>query len=79
LKKILKVIIRTESLEEFLVQARDTAQKADRGEFSDESVTFSFEDSREMFNKNPKEISFLQVGDEFRKAYISIDSTVHIC
>ena len=49
LKKILKVIIRTESLEEFLVQARDTAQKVDRGEFLDESVTFSFEDSREMY------------------------------
>jgi hypothetical protein len=46
---MLKVIIHTESLEEFLVQARDTAQKADRGEFLDESVTFSFEDSKEMF------------------------------
>jgi predicted transcriptional regulator len=44
-----KVIIRTESLEDFLVQARDTAQKADRGEFIEESVTFSFEDPKEMF------------------------------
>jgi hypothetical protein len=31
------------------------------------------------FNANPKEISFLQVGDEFRKAYISIASTVQHC
>jgi len=46
---MLKVIIHTESLEEFLVQARDTAQKADRGEFLKEEVTFSFEDSNEMF------------------------------
>jgi hypothetical protein len=46
---MLKVIIHTESLEDFLVQARDTAQKADRSEFLDESVTFSFEDSKEMF------------------------------
>ena len=43
-----KLIIRTESLEDFWVQARDTAQKADRGEFLKEEVNFSFEDSKEM-------------------------------
>jgi predicted transcriptional regulator len=46
---MLKVIIRTESLEDFFYKARKTAQKADRGEFLKEEVTFSFEDSKEMF------------------------------
>ena len=48
-KKMTKVIIRTDEVEGFFDRARKAAQKADRGKSFKKSATFSFEDPKEMF------------------------------
>ena len=48
-KKMTKVIIRTDKVEGFFDRARKAAQKADRDESFKKSATFSFEDPKEMF------------------------------
>lgn len=44
-----KLIVRTDSVGGFFERARKSAQKADRGMAFKKSVTFSFEDPKEMF------------------------------
>jgi predicted transcriptional regulator len=45
-----KVVIRTGDLKGFFARAKTAAQKADRGEKFDKSITFSFEDPADMFS-----------------------------
>ncbi len=44
---MIKVIIRTDRIEDFFERARKAAQKSDHGEPFNQSVTFSFEDPHE--------------------------------
>ncbi len=44
-----KVVIRTGDVKGFFARAKMAAQKADRGEKLDKSVTFSFQDPAQMF------------------------------
>ena len=44
-----KVVIRTGNVKDFFARAKVVAQKADRGEPLNKSVTFSFEDPAQMF------------------------------
>ena len=48
-KIVSKVVIRTGDVKDFFARAQAAAQKADRGEELDQSVTFSFEDPTQMF------------------------------
>lgn len=44
-----KVVIRTDTVEEFFERARDAARKADQAQAFDDKVTLSFEDPQRMF------------------------------
>ncbi len=44
-----KVVIRTGDVKGFFARAKMAAQKADRGEKLDKSVTFSFQDPAQLF------------------------------
>lgn len=45
-----KVIVRTGTVTDFFTRAKAAAQKADRAEKLDKTVTFSFEEPSEMFS-----------------------------
>ena len=65
-KKMTKVIIRTNKVEDFFDRARKAAQKADQGESFKKTVTFSFEDPQEMFTvlSDARRRLMLEVMDE---------------
>ena len=65
-KKMTKVIIRTNKVEDFFDRARKAAQKADQGESFKKMVTFSFEDPHEMFTvlSDARRRLMLEVMDE---------------
>ncbi len=44
-----KVVVRSDSVDDFFARAKDAARRADRGERFDGCVTFSFEDPQRMF------------------------------
>ena len=44
-----KVVIRTDSLDEFFARAKDAARRADQAQKFEEKVTLSFEDPQRMF------------------------------
>ena len=43
-----KLMVRTESLDDFLARAKDVAKRADRGDSFDRSMTISFNDIVDM-------------------------------
>ncbi len=44
-----KVVVRSDSVDDFFARAKDAARRADRGEPFDGCVTFAFEDPQRMF------------------------------
>lgn len=47
---MIRVVVRTEDVAGFFARAKDAAQRADRGDAFEGTVTLSFEDPQRMFS-----------------------------